>query len=176
MAWFVPDPFPALLLGLLALGSLALDLARFRISWLNRLFLKWLRMLLKEEEAGRVTGATYLLIAACLCFLFFDKPIALAALLFLSLGDPAAALVGRGSPGPRVFGKSPIGTLAFIGVSLVVVALLTANGVTELKWALVVAAVIAGLVELVPIPLDDNLTVPLLSGAVAQLLPPVLGM
>ena len=176
VAWFVPDPLPSLLLGLLALASLALDLARFRVPWLNRLFLKWLSLLLKEEESRRVTGATYLLIAACLCFLFFDKFIALAVLLFLSFGDPAAALVGRRAPGPRVFGKSPIGTLAFIGVSLAVLVLLTGAGVAEFKWALVIAAVIAGLVELAPIPLDDNLTVPLLSGAVAQFLPPILGV
>ena len=117
-----------------------------------------------------------MLMAACLCFLFFDKSVALAVLLFLSLGDPAAALVGRRAPGPRVFGKSPIGTLAFIGVSFAVVALLVSMGVTEFRWALVVAAVIAGLVELAPIPLDDNLTVPLLSGVVAQFLPPVLGV
>ena len=173
-AIFFPVPLIIAATGVLAAGSLALDLMRFRIPLLNRLFVHWLRLLLKREEAGRVTGATYLLIAACLCFLVFDEPVAIAVLLFLALGDPVAALVGRRMPGVRFFGKSPIGTLAFIGMSMLVMWVLVTAGVAELQWALLAAAVVAGLVELAPIPLDDNLTVPLISGAVAQYLPPLI--
>ena len=171
IAIFLPDQLPAILTGILAAASLTLDLVRFRLAWLNRLFLKWLNVLLKQEESGQVTGATFLLIAACLCFLLFDKPVAVAVLLFLSLGDPVAALVGRPMPGPRILGKSPVGTVAFAGVSLLVLALLSAAGVAEFSGVLVVAALIAGLVELAPIPLDDNLTVPLISGSFAQYFP-----
>ena len=175
VAWFVPDPFPAFLVGVLALASLALDLIRFRVPRLNLLFLSWLRPLLKQEEDRRITGATFLLIAACLCFLFFDKHIAVAVLLFLSLGDPAAALVGGAVRGPRLFGKSPVGTLTFILVSLGVLAILAALGVTHFGAVLVAAAVVAGLVELAPLPADDNLTVPLVAGAFAQYLPLLTG-
>ena len=171
LALLVPDPAPVVLVGILAIVSLVLDLIRLRVPWLNRFFLYWLSLLLKKEEAARITGATYLLIAACLCFLLFDTPIAVAVLLFLSLGDPAAALIGRPIPGPRVFGKSPVGTLAFFCASFLVVAVLVATGITEFGWILIGAAVIAGLVELAPFPLDDNLTVPLISGAAAQYLP-----
>ena len=171
IAYFLPDPLPVLLIGILAAGSLALDLLRLRIPWLNRLFLYWLSLLLKKEEEARITGATYLLIAACVSFLVFDKEIAVAVLLFLSLGDPAAALIGRPVPGPRILGKSPVGTVAFVGASLLVLAALATTGVMEFRWTLVAAAVVAGLVELAPLPLDDNLTVPLVSGACAQYLP-----
>ena len=171
IAYFLPDTLPVLLTGVLAVASLALDLLRFRIPSLNRLFLYWLNLLLKEEEEARITGASYLLIAACISFLIFDKEIAVAVLLFLSLGDPAAALIGKPMPGPRILGKSPVGTVAFVGVSLVVVAVLATTGVMEFRWVLVAAAVVAGLVELAPLPLDDNLTVPLVSGACAQYLP-----
>lgn len=171
IAIFLPDHLPAVLAGILAAASLTLDLVRFRLPWLNRLFLKWLNVLLKREESGRVTGATFLLIAACFCFLFFDKPVAVAVLLFLSLGDPVAALVGRPMPGPRILGKSPVGTMAFAAVSLLVLVLLSVAGIAEFSGALVVAALVAALVELAPIPLDDNLTVPLISGSFAQYLP-----
>ena len=171
IAYFLPDPLPVLLIGLLAAGSLTLDLVRLRIAWLNRLFLYWLSLLLKKEEEARITGATYLLIAACISFLIFDKEIAIAVLLFLSLGDPAAALIGRPIPGPRILGKSPVGTVAFVGVSLLVIAVLITTGVLQFHWVLVAAAVVAGLVELAPLPLDDNLTVPLIAGACAQYLP-----
>jgi len=170
-AYLLTDPLSVLLVGILAAGCLAMDLIRFRTPWFNRLFLQWLSFLLKKEEEARFTGATYLLIAAFISFLVFDKEIAVAVLLFLSLGDPAAALVGRPVPGPRILGKSPVGTVAFVGASMLVVAALVIAGVLELHWALVVAAVVAGLTELAPLPLDDNLTVPLISGACAQYLP-----
>lgn len=170
-AYFLPDLLPTVIIGILAASSLALDLVRFRVPWLNRLFLYWLSLLIKKEEEARITGATYLLIAAFVSFLVFDKEIAIAVLLFLSLGDPAAALIGRPIPGPRILGKSPVGTVAFVGVSLMVIAVLASTGVLEFQWVLVAAAVVAGLVELAPLPLDDNLTVPLVSGACAQYLP-----
>ena len=156
--------------GLVTLTSLSLDLARFRTPYLNRLFVRWLAPVLKNDEAFKITGATYLLVATFGCFLVFDQTIAVMALLFLALGDPVAGLVGGRTPGPRVFGKSPGGTAAFILVSLAVVAALTASGVIHYHWALVAGAVIAALVELAPIPVDDNLTIPLFSGLFMNLL------
>ena len=166
---FAPMPELVIILAVLALGSLSLDLTRFRVSWLNRLFLRWLRPLLKSSEDRRITGATYLLVAAFLSFLLFDQAVAIAVLLFLSLGDPAAALVGRPMPGPRLFGKSPVGTLAFIGVSLLVGAALVVAGIAPFHWGLLAGAMVAGLVELAPLPGDDNLWVPLIAGGVMQL-------
>jgi dolichol kinase len=151
-------------------GGLALDLARFRLKWLNRQFVRWMAPLLKKEEDRRLTGATYLTIGALLSFLFFGSEVAVAAMLFLSLGDPAAAVVGQRMPGPRVLGKSPIGTAAFIAVALMAVAALAGSGAVEYHWGLLVGAAIAGLVELASVPPDDNLAVPLAAGAAMYLL------
>ena len=167
---FVPWPVIVIGSGVVTLTSLSLDLARFRAPYLNRLFLRWLAPFLKKDESFKITGATYLLIATFWCFLVFDQTIAVVALLFLALGDPVAGLVGGRTPGPRVFGKSPGGTAAFILVSLAVVAGLIAGGVVQYHWALVAGAVIAALVELAPIPVDDNLTIPLISGLFMNLL------
>ena len=161
-------------MAVLVAGGLALDLIRFRVSWLNRVFLRWLRPLLKVSEDRQVTGATYLLVAAFFAFLLFDRPVAVAVMLFLAVGDPVAALVGRPMPGPRLFGKSPIGTLAFVAVSFLVVAGLGGVGVITYHWSFFVGAVVAGLVELLPLPLDDNLTVPLIAGSVMEYLEPLL--
>lgn len=166
---FAPLPDLTVVLGFLAAGGLALDLARFRVSGLNRLFLRWLRPLLKSSESNRVTGATWLLLAAVLAFLVFDREIAVTALLFLAWGDPAAALVGRPMPGPRVFGKSPAGTAAFITVSLLAAGILVWAGFMPWHWGFAAGAVTAGLVELLPLSGDDNLWVPLAAGAVMQL-------
>ena len=166
---FAPMPELAAALAVLAVSSLALDLARFRVSRLNRLFLRWLRPLLKSSETSRVTGATWLLLAAALAFPIFDREVAVAAFFYLALGDPAAALVGRPLPGPRLFGKSPAGTLAFISVSLLAAALLVGAGFMPWHWGFAAGSLVAGLVELLPLPGDDNLWVPLAAGAAMQL-------
>ena len=152
-------------LAVLSGGGLGLDLLRFRIQWLNQQFLRWLSPLLKSDEGRRLTGATYLMVGALFTFLLFGPEVAVPALLFLSLGDPAAAVVGRRMPGPRIFGKSPGGTAAFVALGLVTVGALTGSGAVEYHCGLLIGALIAGLVELAPVDLDDNLTIPLIAGA-----------
>lgn len=151
-------------------SGLILDLIRFRLPWLNRQFLRWLAPLLKQGEGHRLTGATYLAVGGLFSFLLFGSEVAVPALLFLSLGDPAAALVGRQMPGPRVRGKSPGGTVACIGVSVVVVAVLVGTGAIDYHWGLWVGAGIAGLVELASVPPDDNVSIPILAGAAMHFL------
>ncbi len=143
---------------------------RFRMAELNRLFLRWLAPLLKHDEDRKITGASYMLVAAFIAFLTFDRQVAVLALFFLALGDPAAALVGSRMPGPRLLGKSPGGTAAFAGASMLVVLTLSLTGGVDYHWGMLVGGLVAALVELAPLPVDDNLTIPLASGAAMQLL------
>ena len=151
-------------------GGLGLDLTRFRIQGVNRRFLHWLAPLLKHDEDQRFTGATFLVVGGLFSFLFFGSQVAVPALLFLSLGDPAAGIVGRRMPGPRVRGKSPGGTAAFVLVSLAVVGVLVGSGGIDYHWGLWAGAIIAGLVELASVPPDDNLSIPLIAGAAMHFL------
>ncbi len=162
----------AMVFALAALSGLVIVLEALRVHLpkLNRSLVNLFRPLLKESEDRRVTGATYITLSSLVCFLVFDLEVAVAALFFLALGDPAAALVEswmRGRVlGWRVFGKSPIGTLAFFGVGAGVAGVLSAVGAIEYHWGFLVGVAVAGLVELVPSVIDDNLTIPLISGAV----------
>ena len=152
----------------LASFSLGLDLTRIKLPLLNRLFLRFLAPFLKKTEDQRITGATYMLVATVVAFLVFEQSVAVVALLFLSIGDPVAALVGTRTPGPRIFGKSPGGTLAFVGVSLLVVLVLVSSGYIQYHWGYILGALVAAGAELAPVPLDDNLTIPLLTGTAMQ--------
>lgn len=152
-------------LAVLSGGALVLDLARFRLGWLNRQFLRMLAPLLKHDEGHRITGATYLVTGGLLAFLLFGSDVAVPALLFLSLGDPMAALVGRRMPGPRLKGKSPGGTAAFVIVAMAVVAVLWGCGAVDYHWGMWVGALVAAVVELASIPPDDNMAIPLVAGA-----------
>ena len=159
-------PVMAALCGL----AIVAEAARFLVPDLNNKMLRMFRPLLKESEDRRVTGATYVALSALVCFLVFDLDVAVAALFFLALGDPAAAFVGSRMHGRvlgwRFYGKSPIGMLAFLGVGFAVVGVLSGVGGVEYHWGLMVGAVTAALVEFAPSIIDDNLTIPLISGAV----------
>lgn len=157
------------LLGGGALLALALEEGRRRTVWLNRLFITLFGPILKPAEATEISGATWFLIAAFFAFYFYGPAVAVPALLFVAVGDPAAALAGMRAPGPRWWGKSPVGALAFIAAALSVWTLLTALGFGGWSAAIVAGVIIAAVAELLPIPLDDNLTVPLLSGGAMML-------
>ena len=152
------------LVGSGALFSLAVDVGRQRAGFFNRAYMGIFGSILKPAEATDITGATYLLIAIFFAFYFFGMDVALPVLMFIAVGDPVAALVGTRCPGPRVWGKSPVGSLAFIAASMAVWAILVSGGFGVWSWAVAVTAIVAAAVEFAPLPLDDNLTVPLIAG------------
>lgn len=161
--------FLVLLLGTTCLFLLG-DITRLLVRRLNRLFQRLVRPLLREREQNRVTGASYVLLGTLGAFALFSRDVAVLAVLFTALGDPVAALVGVRSPGKRIHGKSPWGTAAMIAVGLVVAGVLHTTGAIGFRWPVAVGAVVAGITELLPLPLDDNLRVPLVAGGAMALL------
>ena len=155
-----------LLIGGGALLALAVEASRLRSPRLNRLYLAVFGPILKQSESAEITGATWFLIAAFFTFFFYGPAVALPVLLFVAIGDPAAALVGSRCPGPRFRGKSPGGMVAFAAAALAVWAIVCAAGYGQWSWAIVITAVVAAAVEFTPTPIDDNMTVPLIGGAV----------
>ena len=123
-----------------------------------------------HENAGDFTGASYILSAFCLTIALFPKTIAITAMAFIIVGDTFAALIGRRYGYHRFGNKSIEGSLAClvstIGVALVVPGL-------ELKIG-IIGAFIATIAEAAPFGIDDNVTVPLLSGLVMAIMMKIL--
>ncbi len=152
--------------GLLVVG----DLARLLLPVLNSWFQAIFRPLLRQGEARRVTGASYVLLGTLAAFLMFSRDVAVLAVLFAALGDPVAAMVGIRFPGRHIFRKSIWGTAAMSAVGIGVVGVLHLAGAIEFRWPLIVGAVVAGIAELLPLSVDDNLRVPLAAGGAMALL------
>jgi dolichol kinase len=167
---FAPKEAMVALLSVLAALSLAVETARMFIPSLNAFLLRYLKPLLKDTESHRFTGSTYMVLAALFCFLVLDKGLAVAALLFLSVGDPMAAIIGRRAPGWRLNGKSPVGTLALFLTAVALSLILWSTDVASPLWVLLAGAAIASLVEILPLPLDDNFTIPVIAGAAMGLM------
>lgn len=159
----------SLLLGGLVLVAVALDLLRIHDRRVERFFRAFVGELLREHESFDLLGSTYLLLAALLAVAIFPQPVAAAALGYAIVGDGMAAVVGK------TWGRHPFFHKTFEGAAGGLAACLTWAGYLVLAWQLPWAAVVSGalvatLVELLPIPLDDNLGMPLAAGLAMMLL------
>ena len=145
------------------IALLVVDLLRHFHSGLASLFRKYfLGRVLREEENATFMGSTYFLFSAILTILLFPKSIAIVSLLFLILSDTAAALVGKRIGRISLFGKTLEGSVAFCLTSLLIVWIYpNLNLLSGFLGAL--GATIA---EVLPIGVDDNLTIPLVAGTI----------
>lgn len=157
----LPPPIPLVLLAAGAIGAVATEWARFRLRWARYAFLKRTRRLLRGRERESYAGATYMAMAYLLAYLLFPVPVAVTAMFYNGLGDATAALVGKRWGRHRLrSGKSWEGFAAGAAVNSAVGIAMPGIPPT----VAVAGGIAAAAVELLPIPVDDNLTVTLAGG------------
>ncbi len=152
----------------ITLFVLLLDVSRLRNWPLWRIIAApfWGGMIRKHEAAGKLTGASFILMSVCLSVLLFSKPIAVCSLAFIIVGDTFAAIIGRPWGKHRFGDKSIEGSLGCLAGTLIV-----ACFAPEIPLSIgIPGAVAATLVEAAPWRYDDNITVPLISGTAMTLL------
>lgn len=154
----------AVLLILLELEYLRIEYKPAITRWLTKFINRWL---LRKKEKNNVVSAVFFVSGSIIAFSVFDYPIALAALLFTALGDLVAALCGIRFGKTKIFrNKTYVGT--FMGlITNIIVGYLLMGSYPQL---FIPMAMTASLVETLTQKLDDNLTVPLFSGFIGQLL------
>ncbi|MCL5960688.1 MAG: hypothetical protein M1358_15530 [Chloroflexi bacterium] len=172
LGFVLPREWLLLFLGGLAAIFVTIESLRILLPSLNASlmgFFSRASTAFKEREATRPIGSTYFLVAAFLVFLFFPRDVAIAALFYAAVGDPAAASVGERFGRRRLGEKSLEGTGAFFASVLIVGLILLLAGM-RLNWLAVALGAAAGaLAELVPVRLDDNLTIPIVVAVVMAL-------
>jgi len=166
--------FFVLTLGLLVF--LELEYARVETNWWKKIpqFLN----LFREKEKDHFAGHIYMTIGAIVVFAAFDIRIAITAMSMTILGDFFSALIGKQWGRLRtlkIFGKvrqifpyhkslegALAGLIANLGVGFFFF--------PDQPLIAVMMAVSASLVEVMTQKLDDNLTVPVIAGAVGQII------
>lgn len=157
-----------LILGTLAIPFVGADLLRFWRPAVNRWFCFLFQGAMRPGEEGRLTGATYYFLACWLTIFMFDRTIAIAALLILACADTAASVVGQAIGGYRIGQRKTLaGTVAFLTTACLVML-----PFFPLATSFVVAS-IAAVTEVLPLPVDDNVTIPLVTGISLTLLRPL---
>ena len=132
------------------------DVGRFKLPWLREIFSRLFNAMLREHESRRFTGSTYLLWGSVLSIWLFPKDIVLLILYYLIISDSVAALIGKLFGKHKIFDKSVEGTAAFLVSASVI--MLFFPGIPLIQR--ISAALSAAIIELLPIPVDDNFLIP----------------
>jgi dolichol kinase len=171
--WLLGTPKALYVLAFGAGIAIGADVVRAYWPWCNDRIRTLFGPLMRDEELRAVgtgvtfNGATCVLVGAALLTLIFPLRVAVPVLTMTMLADAAAALVGR-----RV-GRHPWGSLsatvegsaAFVATGLAIMALFPALAFGPAAVAVLVAAV----VEVLPMPVNDNIRVPLAAAMVVAL-------
>lgn len=167
--YFTDKKISLIIFGIFFIFFLLADLLRLYNSRLNEWVFRHLGMIIKEEERDRFSGNPYYISGAFLSVLLFEKGIAIASLCFVACGDLAASLVGKRRGRIKVKKKSLEGGLGsllaclLIGIVLLVLKSNLSFGI------LLIGALTASIVELFSPGRKDNLTIPLFSGLIMQI-------
>jgi len=160
----IPTRTAVLVLGVLLLALASMDVLRLARPEVNRAFFRSFYLLASPREAGKLASSTWYVLGMILVLLLFPREVALAGILVLALADPTAGFVGRKWGRKRLGAGTWEGSTAFTFMAFAVFCVFA-------PWpmALVAAAVTAAM-EALPLPVDDNLSVPLVASGVLHLL------
>ncbi len=156
------------LYGMLAVLVLAVEIARLKIPAWNRFLYTYFRSFVRENEERRLTGTVPYILGVGLSLWAFSAPAASTAICFLAFGDVAATTIGQRFGRMKIGNKSLEGTVAFVIAALFGGYLLSFAELGISSGVMILGALVAAGVELLPLPLNDNLTIPLIAGAAME--------
>jgi len=156
-------------LAVITILIVVVEILRFLLPAFNQRIFRYFGLILKEQEETRISGTSYFLIASLLTIFIFEKAIAITALTFAVFGDAVAAMAGKLFGKIRIREKSLEGSMAcFIACFFIGFILIYTNLWVNIKLVFF-GALAATMMEILPIGIDDNLTMPLFTGLIMEL-------
>lgn len=148
--------------------AFALETIRLRSQNINRVAWKFMGPFMRESEKMSYSGLPFYALGVCLSLFLFEERVAVLSIMFLVFADPISSYFGIKFGKDKIWGnKSLQGTLAgfitcyfltfFYGLSY------DQGGPALLAFSLL-AGLIGCATELFSTTVDDNLTIPVVSG------------
>ncbi|MEA2104346.1 MAG: hypothetical protein U9P79_06880 [Candidatus Cloacimonadota bacterium] len=169
----------------IALICLIIDASRIENPRLKNKFYSLFGAHLRDEETSRLTGASYLLTSSVVAIAIFTKEIAFLSISFLAIGDTFAALIGL-QFGKRKIGNSKKTLEGLIGsfISCAIFGIICYFLIFEKVFAgpqgttnpepytimILAGAITAAITEVSNLHINDNITIPLISGIVMSII------
>lgn len=164
-----------IILGFVLFFFFVLDLLRILITKVENYFqigfIKNFRVF-KEKERGRISSITNFLLGIFISFALFERNIAFATLGFVSLGDLMSKWIGVNFGRNKIFknsDKTLEGSLGFLSAALTVAFFLWFKSLLSF-YVVFIGAIVAFIVEAIPNPIDDNFSIPVVSGTIMEIL------
>ncbi|MFX0083013.1 MAG: glycerol-3-phosphate acyltransferase [Candidatus Hodarchaeota archaeon] len=153
------------LIGIVSLCFIGLDLFRFLHKQTNVLLTEKTKAIFRKGEEKKFSSMTIFIISTFIIILLFEIEIAITALVFLTFGDMFAKIFGLAFGQHKFFDKSVEGTLAYFGT--IVICGYFIYTLVDINLAILIAGgVAATFSEALPLGMNDNFTVPMISGSV----------
>ncbi|KYR02974.1 hypothetical protein DLAC_00458 [Tieghemostelium lacteum] len=168
---FITRKFAYTLMGAISLGYFIWECLRVYVPPVGRFCQRvYGHMMREKEKNGRFNGVLFYLIGTAVSLYMFSPLVAIACSLFLIIGDFCAALVGISYGKTKIGNKSLEGSLAMFAVCFFI-SLGIFWSCPLVEQLSLYGALSATLVELLnPSFIDDNLTIPCLSGLAIHLI------
>lgn len=160
--------FAGIILGI-ALAGFMIDFIRNRIPAFNRVVIKMMGPLMRRSEKDGVSGLPFYALGVSLSLFFYSRDIAIVSTMFLVFSDPISSFFGVLYGKDKIMpNKSLQGAVAGFFTCYLITLFYTMNS-TTLGTHILVFSIVAGVIgaasELVSaFNIDDNLTIPVLSG------------
>jgi len=156
-------------LAALTIVMFAIDYIRFKNPEFKKFYLSFLGDILRPHEVNKkkamFTGGTYLILAFLICVIIFPKPVAVMSMLVLVVCDSFAAIFGKLLGRTKIGAKSLEGSAGFFFSGLAVIILTPKMTDNNTEYVIAAASVlITTFFELIPLKLDDNITIPVFFG------------
>lgn len=153
----------------IALLGFAADYLRQKYPLFNKWIIRLMGPLMRKSEREGVSGLPFYALGIALSLLFYDKNLALISIMFLIFSDPISSFFGVLYGKDKILpNKSLQGFVAgfFTCYLVALFYLLNANvgGVNVLIFSLVGGIIGAGSELISAFNIDDNLTIPVISG------------
>ena len=167
---------PGRTLGLLALLAVFVlvtgaDVARLNIPAFNEFMYRRFPRFIRDSERQKLTGTPWYVLGILCSAAFYGLPVAVYAVAYLACGDVAATAVGERWGSVKVSGeKSLQGTAAFLVSSVIAGAVIDLWLYPVSPAVFLAGAAAAAVAEILPLPIDDNLLVPVISGGLMRLM------
>ena len=152
-----------IILSMALIFSFFIELTKNKNLFISSIFKKYLFFMMRDsEKKGDISGATWVIVGSLFTIILVPNPFCIISLFFLAIGDSFAALVGIKYPYKKIINNKTLsGSLACFIACYIVANILNQN---LNQMILFFGAFTATMIELFLVRINDNISMPILSG------------
>lgn len=168
-----PTEWMAALLGICLAFVMSVEYARSSWPKANDYIVVLMGPFMRQSEVTKITGIPFYLASCLFSVLIFPEHVRVIAILHLVFGDPSSSffgvLWGRDKLFPNKSLQGTLGGMAVCALATGIYLMVFHLGEERLILLALLGGISGGIAELLPLNIDDNFAIPLVSGTLMWL-------